>query len=145
MMRALFHGIVGRGARPASVDPGMDGDQNGEGEPRPPRLKNYSCGSSHSAKVRLGMASAAVSRAKALLDLTSSGQQDVARVVFSSYGRGKNSAHTRKVFLGWIRCSSSSMKVSQIIITHRRSGRALATRIRSFCRSCQPCVLPLNF
>lgn len=71
-----------------------DDDDDLFGDDRP---KKFSSGKSHGALVRLGMAKAAVGRAKSVLEVQSKCEQDIARVVFSHYGRGGNSANTRHV------------------------------------------------
>ena len=77
-------------------DPGSpdspDESQSSESEclgPQPQR-KRYSVGKSHGAFVSLGRAKATVARAHNLIEHQNNLQQDIARVVFSHYGRGNN-------------------------------------------------------
>ena len=60
--------------------------------------KNWSRGKRHGDLVRLGKVKAAAKRASDVLDFQKSCEQDIARVVFSHYGRGCNTASTRHVF-----------------------------------------------
>ena len=58
-------------------------------------------GKAHAASIVAGIARGQVRRAsEQMKSTTSTAVQDIPRVVFSSFGRGQNSAQTRKVFLG---------------------------------------------
>lgn len=67
-----------------------DESQGSESEGVAQQPKKYSVGKSHGAFVSLGRAKAAVARAHNLIEHQSNLQQDIARVVFSHYGRGNN-------------------------------------------------------
>lgn len=81
---------------PDSGDPGENQNESGDpGDPNPGMTRKRSSGKAHGAFVRLGKARAAARRAKALFDFSNDGAQDCARLVFSRFGRGRNSAGVR--------------------------------------------------
>ena len=67
----------------------------------PNSLRKYSVGKSHGAFVSLGRAKATLARAHNLIEHQSNLQQDIARVVFSHYGRGNN-VGSRHLYRSWI-------------------------------------------
>lgn len=67
-----------------------DESQGSESEGVAQQPKKYSVGKSHGAFVSLGRAKATLARAHNLIEHQSNLQQDIARVVFSHYGRGNN-------------------------------------------------------
>ena len=71
---------------PDSPDESQGSESEGLGE----QPRKYSVGKSHGAFVSLGKAKATVARAHNLIEHQSNLQQDIARVVFSHYGRGNN-------------------------------------------------------
>ena len=82
-------------------DPGDDDgsdEEDGSDDGLANQAKNWSRGKKHGAFVSLGKAKAAAARAQLLLELHANGQQDIARVVFSTYGRGRNAANARHVY-----------------------------------------------
>ena len=98
-----------RGGEPRLRRLSSHGSSSSQGRKRPfsdvepdrcPKQQQRSCGKTHGAAVSAGMARAQVKRAaKVVQTFTVSPDQDIVRIVFSTFGRGQSSAHTRKVYL----------------------------------------------
>ena len=96
VIRGLYTAMVGQSVVPRRR-------QNEEGASARPRAEEaaprraWSCGAKHGALIQVALAQKQVDGAGALRKAMFTKNQDTARVCFSTFSRGKHSAHSRSV------------------------------------------------